>query len=132
MLSETRYIEIKVKIDAEELLDMFREVDEQGEPVNETVRLEINEEGEAEFMNDNCYGNDDTIFTQTFERYDWLDDPNEEVIMSYWVDALNSCYHDDIIEPESCYTEENEEGEEVFIESKYRFDLEFYANEYHN
>ena len=128
MLSETRYIEMKVKIDAEELLDMFREVDEQGEPVNNTVRLEINEDGEYYFMNDNCYGYDDTIFNQTFERYDWLEDPNEEVIMSYWVDALNSCYHDDIIEPESQYTEENDEGEEVYVESNYRFDLEFYGN----
>lgn len=115
-MTKEKYIDIIAEVDAEELLDMFREVDEDGEPENETVRLEINEDGDACFMNVNCYGYDDTILTQTFERYDWLEDPNEEVIISYWVDALNSCYHNEVynIEKERYY-EENEDGEEELV-----------------
>lgn len=126
-MTREQYIEVKAEVSGQELLDMFREVDENGEPENETVRLEINEDGEGHFMNDNSYGYNDTILTQTFERYDWLEDVNDEVDINYWVDALNSCYHNEFFDIETDgHYEENEDGEEELVKEYFRVLISFY------
>ena len=126
-MTREQYIEVKAEVSGQELLDMFREVDENGEPENETVRLEINEDGEGHFMNDNSYGYNDTILTQTFERYDWLEDVNDEVDINYWVDALNSCYHNEFFDIEiDGHYEENEDGEEELVREYFRVLISFY------
>lgn len=119
------YKDFEVEVSGQDLLDMFREVDSDGEPEHETVRLEINKDGEYHFCDDNyCCEDDDTVYTQTYERSGWLDDPNEEVIMEYWNHALNEFYHDNPIEIDTRYIEENEDGEEYVIEHT-RFRITF-------
>ena len=109
------YIDVDVKVSGQDLLDMFREVDEDGKPEHETVRLEINEDGESHFVDDNWDEDDDTIYTQIYERSEWLEDPNEEVIMEYWVHALNEFYHNNPIEIDTKYRIiENEDVEEEY------------------
>lgn len=119
------YIDVDVKVSGQDLLDMFREVDYNGEPEHEVVRLEINEDGESHFVDDNCSEDDDTVYTQTYERSEWLEDPNEEVIMEYWIHALNEFYHGNPIEIDTRYIEENEAGEEEYAVEHTRFWIEF-------
>lgn len=121
------YIDVDAKVSGQDLLDMFREVDEDGKPEHEVVRLEINEEGEYCFKDDNCGEDDDTVYTQIYERSEWLEDPNEEVIMEYWVHALNEFYRNNPIEIDTeRYTEENEDGEEEYVEEHKRLWIVFY------
>ncbi|MBP2015681.1 hypothetical protein [Anaerococcus degeneri] len=120
------YIDVDVKVSGQDLLDMFREVDYNGEPEHEVVRLEINEDGESHFVDDNCSEDDDTVYTQTYERSEWLEDPDEEVIMEYWIHALNEFYHGNPIEIDTeRYTEESEDGEEEYVVKHTRFWIEF-------
>ena len=118
------YKDMEVRVSGQDLLDMFREVDENGEPMYETVRLEISEDGDYHFTDANWYESDDTILTQTFERYDWLEDVNQEVDMNYWVPALNEFYHDN---PFEIYSERyTEDGEEDYIVEHTRILVVFY------
>ncbi|WP_311537287.1 hypothetical protein [uncultured Anaerococcus sp.] len=118
------YKDIDVNVSGQDLLDMFREVDYDGKPEHESVRLEINEDGEYHFVDDNWDEDDDTIYTQIYERSEWLEDPNEEVIMEYWVHALNEFYRHNPIEiGTDRYTKENEE--EYIVEHK-RLWIAFY------
>lgn len=129
MLLEVKsiYKDKKVRVSGQDLLDMFREVDEDGKPEHETVRLEINEDGEYCFKDDNCGEDDDTVYTQIYERSEWLEDPNEEVIMEYWVHALNEFYHDNPIEIDTeHYTKRNEEGKEQYIIEYKRLLIKFF------
>lgn len=121
------YKDIEVEVSGQDLLDMFREVDEDGEPMYETVRLEISEDGDYHFTDANWYERDDTILTQTFERYDWLENVDDEVDMSYWVPALNEFYHDNPFEIDTeGYTEENEDGGEEYVVDHNRILIVFY------
>lgn len=125
----TRYIynDIEVEVSGQDLLDMFREVDNDGVPMNDTVRLEVNENGESHFANANEWEDRDTVYTQIYERDEWLEDPNEEVIMEYWVHALNEFYHNNPIEIDTeYYTEENEDGEEEYVEEYTRLLIKFF------
>ena len=121
------YIDVDAKVSGQDLLDMFREVDDDGKPEYETVRLEVNEDGEYCFKDDNCGEDDDTVYTQIYERSEWLEDPNEEVIMEYWVHALNEFYRHNPIEIDTeRYTEENEDGEEEYVVEHKRLWVAFY------
>ena len=121
------YIDVDVKVSGQDLLDMFREVDEDGKPEHDTVRLEISEDGDYHFSDANWFERDDTILTQTFERYDWLENVDDEVDMNYWVPALNEFYHDNPIEVDfDNYTEENEDGEEEYVTEHKRVLIVFY------
>ena len=121
------YIDVDVKVSGQDLLDMFREVDEDGKPEHETVRLEINEEGEYHFYDDNWGEDDDTVYTQIYERSEWLEDPNDEVVMEYWVHALNEFYRHNPIEIDTeRYTEENEDAEEEYVVEHKRLWIVFY------
>lgn len=121
------YIDIDVKVSGQDLLDMFREVDCDGDPKYEIVRLEINEEGDFHFTDDNCGEDDDTVYTQIYERSEWLEDPTEEVVMEYWVHALNEFYRHNPIEIDTDrYTKENEDGEEEYVVEHKRLWIAFY------
>lgn len=121
------YIDIDAKVSGQDLLDMFREVDYDGEPKYEIVRLEINENGEYNFVDDNWDEDDETIYTQIYERSEWLEDPNEEVIMEYWVHALNEFYHHNPIEIDTKYrTEECQYDEEEYVVEHTRLWIVFY------
>ena len=121
-------IDVDVRVSAQDLLDMFREVDDDGEPEHDTVRLEINGDGEYHFYDDNWDENDDTVYTQTYERSEWLEDPSEEVNMEYWVYALNEFYHNNPIEIDTKYIKENEDGEEEYVVEHTRFWIVFYQS----
>lgn len=121
------YIDVDAKVSGQDLLDMFREVDYDGQPEHEVVRLEINEDGEYCFKDDNCGEDDDTVYTQIYERSEWLEDPNEEVIMEYWVHALNEFYrHNPIKIGRERYIKENEDGEEEYVVEHKRLWVAFY------
>lgn len=129
MLLEVKnvYKDKEVRVSGQDLLDMFREVDEDGELMYETVRLEIDEDGDYHFSDANWYERDDAILTQTFERYDWLENVNDEVDMNYWVPALNEFYHDNPIEIDTeHYTKRNEDGKEEYIIEYNRILIVFY------
>ena len=129
MLLEVKnvYKDKEVRVSGQDLLDMFREVDEDGEPMYETVRLEISEDGDYYFTDANWFERDDTILTQTFERYDWLENVDDEVDMNYWVPALNEFYHDNPIEIDTeHYTKRNEDGKEEYIIEYNRILIVFY------
>ncbi len=123
-MAKDLYKDMEVRVSGQDLLDMFREVDDDGEPMYETVRLEISEDGDYYFTDANWYEHDDTILTQTFERYDWLEDVDDEVDMNYWVPALNEFYHDNPIEVDTeRYTED---GEEDYVIEHNRILIVFY------
>lgn len=121
------YIDVDVRVSGQDLLDMLREVDEDDKPEHETVRLEINKDGDYCFK-DNDYDEDyDTVYTQTYGRSEWLEDLNKEVIMEYWVHALNEYYHNNPIEIDTEYrTKENEAGEEEYTVEHNRLWIVFY------
>lgn len=123
-MTKDLYKDMEVRVSGQDLLDMFREVDENGEPMYETVRLEISEDGDYYFSDANWFERDDTILTQTFERYDWLENVDDEVDMNYWVPALNEFYHDNPIEVDTeRYTED---GEEDYVVEHNRILIVFY------
>lgn len=123
-MAKDLYKDMEVRVSGQDLLDILREVDDDGEPMYETVRLEISEDGDYHFTDANWYERDDTILTQTFERYDWLEDVDDEVDMNYWVPALNEFYHDNPIEVDTeRYTED---GEEEYVIEHNRILIVFY------
>ena len=123
-MAKDLYKDMEVRVSGQDLLDILREVDDDGEPMYETVSLEISEDGDYHFTDANWYERDDTILTQTFERYDWLEDVDDEVDMNYWVPALNEFYHDNPIEVDTeRYTED---GEEEYVIEHNRILIVFY------